>query len=153
VNHKPATLRPFDQVREGIARQLAQQEALAQARKQGTERLDELKKGNGGSVRFGPTKLVSRDNPLELNAEALSQVFGADGSKLPSYAGVETREGYAIYRISRVVDPEPDDARARGVQSELGRASGSLEFNAFLDGLRADTSVDINKEYLEKKQQ
>jgi len=153
VNYKPSTQRPFDQVREGIARQLAQQEALALARKQGVERLEELKKGNGGSVRFGPAKLVSRDKPEGLNAEALSQVFGADGSKLPSYAGAETREGYVIYRVSRVVDPEPDDARQRGMQSELGRASGSEEFKAFLAGLRADTSVDINKENLEKKPQ
>ncbi|MGB5080992.1 MAG: SurA N-terminal domain-containing protein [Burkholderiales bacterium] len=153
VNHRLPVQRPFDQVQEGIARQLAQQEALALARKQGSERLEELKKGDAGSVRFGPARLVSRDNPQDLSAEALSRIFGADGSKLPSYAGVETREGYTIYRISRVVDPEPDEARQRSVQSELGRANGSLEFKAFLDGLRADASVDINKEYLEKKQQ
>jgi len=153
VNYKPSTQRPFDQVREGIAKQLAQQEALTLARKQGVERLEDLRKGNGGSVRFGPTKLVSRDKPEGLNAEALSQVFGADGSKLPSYTGADTREGYVIYRVSRVVDSEPDDTRVRSVRSELGRETGSLEFKAFLAGLRADTSVDINKEYLEKKQQ
>jgi len=152
VNHKPSSERPFDQVREGIARQLAQQEALALARKQGVERLEELKKGNGSPVRFGPTRLVSRERPQDLSAEALSGVFGAGGSKLPSYAGVETRDGYVIYRISRIVDSEPDDTRRSGVQSELGRAYGTLEFKAFLDGLRADTSVDINKEFLEKKQ-
>lgn len=153
VNHKPPTQRPFDQVRDNIARQLAQQQALATAKKQGVERLEALKKGNGGSVRFGSTKLVSRDNPQGLNAEALSQIFGADGSKLPSYAGVETGDGYVIYRISRVVDPEPEDARQRSVQSELGRTYGSLEFKAFLDGLRADTSVDVNKEFLEVREQ
>ena len=153
VNHKPASERPFDQVREDIAKLLAQQEALARARKEGTSRLEELKKGKGGPFRFGPSELVSRDAPQDLSAEALSRVFEADTLKLPSYAGMDTREGYVIYRISRVVDPEPDDARQRGVQSELGRATGSLEFKAFLDGLRADASVDINKEYLEKKQQ
>jgi len=152
VNYKPPTQRPFDQVREGIAKQLAQQEALTLTRAQGVKRLEELKKGNGDSVRFGPTKLVSRDKPEGLNAEALSQVFGADGSKLPSYTGAETREGYVIYRVSRVLDPGPDDARERSVQSELGRATGSMDFKAFLSGLRADTSVDINKDYLEKKQ-
>jgi hypothetical protein len=51
------------------------------------------------------------------------------------------------------VDVQPDETRARSVQSELGRASGTQEFKSFLDGLRADAKVEINKAALEKKQQ
>lgn len=151
LNHKPASQRPFDEVKGDLAKQLAKQEALVLARRQGEERLEELKKGNASAVRFGATKLVSRDEPQDLGPEALSKIFGADASKLPVYAGLESNNGYAIYRVTRVVDVQPDEARARSVQSELGRASGTQEFKAFLDGLRADAKVEINKAAVEKK--
>jgi len=151
LNHKPASQRPFDEVKGDLAQQLARQEALVLARRQGEERLEELKKGNASAVRFGATKLVSRDEPQDLGPEALSKIFGADASKLPVYAGLESNNGYAIYRVTRVVDVQPDEARARSVQSELGRASGTQEFKAFLDGLRADAKVEINKAAVEKK--
>jgi peptidyl-prolyl cis-trans isomerase D len=153
VDHKPASLRPFEEVKGDIAKQLAQQEAMALARKQGAERLEELKKGNAPAERFGATKLVSRDQPQDLGPDALSRVFAADASKLPAYAGVESNNGYVIYRITRVVDVQPDETRARSVQSELGRAGGMQEFKSFLDGLRADAKVEINKAALERKQQ
>ncbi len=153
VDHKPVSQRPFDEVKGDIAKQLAQQEALALARKQGAERLGELKRGNASAERFGPTKLVSRDQPQDLGPDALSRIFAADASKLPAYAGVESNNGYVIYRVTRVVDVQPDETRARSVQSELGRAGGMQEFKSFLDGLRADAKVEINKAALEKKQQ
>jgi len=153
VNHKPASRRPFDEVKGEIARQLVQQEALALARRQGTERLEDLRKGKASVIRFGAPKLISRDNPQDLNPEALSQIFRADASKLPAYVGAESRDGYVIYRVSRVIDVQPDETRQRSAQSELGRASGAQEFKSFLDGLRADTKVEINRAVLEKKTQ
>jgi peptidyl-prolyl cis-trans isomerase D len=153
INHKPASQRPFDEVKGELAKQLARQEALVLARRQGEELLAELKKRNASAVPFGTTKLVSRDAPQDLGPEALSKIFGADASKLPAYAGVESNNGYVIYRVTRVVDVQPDETRARSVQSELGRASGTQEFKSFLDGLRADAKVEINKAALEKKQQ
>ena len=64
---------------------------------------------------------------------------------------MESNNGYVIYRVTRVVDVQPDETRARSVQSELGRASGAQEFKSFLDGLRADAKVEINRAALEKK--
>ncbi len=153
VNHKPASRRPFEEVEGEIARQLAREEALALARRQGAERLEELRKGKASAVRFGASKLVSRDNPQDLSPEALSQIFRADASKLPAYVGAESKNGYVIYRVGRVIDVQPDETRQRSVQSELGRASGTQEFKSFLDGLRADTKVEISRGVLEKKTQ
>ena len=69
------------------------------------------------------------------------------------YAGTESNNGYVIYRVTRVADVQPDETRQRSVQSELGRASGTQEFKSFLDGLRADAKVEINKAAMEKKTQ
>ncbi len=153
LDHKPASRRPFEEVKGELAKQLAQQEALVLARRQGEERLKELKNGDASAVHFGTTRLLSRDEPRDLGPEALSRIFGADASKLPAYAGVESSNGYVIYRVTRVVDVEPDETRRRSVQSELGRASGAQEFKSFLDGLRTDAKVEINKAALEKKTQ
>ena len=151
LDHKPASQRPFDEVKGDLAKQLARQEAFVLAKRQGEERVEALKKGDASPVRFGATRLVSRDEPKDLGPEALSKIFGADASKLPAYAGLESNSGYVIYRVTRVVDVQPDEARQRSVQSELGRANGTQEFKSFLDGLRADAKVEINKTILEKK--
>jgi len=66
---------------------------------------------------------------------------------------MESNNGYVIYRVTRVVDVQPDETRERSVQSELGRAGGTQEFKSFLDGLRADAKVEINRAVLEKKTQ
>jgi peptidyl-prolyl cis-trans isomerase D len=153
TEHKAASLRPFDAVKEGIAKQLAQQQALAEARKRGAALLEELRKGDSSKAGFGTSKLVSREDPKGLAPAALSQVFAADATKLPAYAGVDSGEGYTLYRISKVVDVQPDENRERSIQSELGRTSGALEFQSFLEGLRADASVDVNQEALERKVQ
>ena len=153
VGHKPASRHPFDEVKGEIAKQLAQREALALARRRGAERLEEFRKGKVPAARFGATRLVSLDNPQDLSPEALSQIFRADASKLPAYVGAESNNGYVIYRVGHAIDVEPDETRQRSAQSELGRASGAQEFKSFLDGLRADTKVEINRAVLEKKTQ
>jgi peptidyl-prolyl cis-trans isomerase D len=151
VEHKSASQRPFEAVKSDITNQLAQQEARELARKRGAERLEELKKGNAAAVSFGPAKAISRDKPQGLREEAIARVFRADTSKLPAYVGVELPNGYAVYRVSRVMSVQPDEARERSVQAELGRSNGGQEFRSFLAGLRAGAKVDINKEMLEKK--
>jgi peptidyl-prolyl cis-trans isomerase D len=153
VEHKPASQQPFEAVKSDIARQLAQREARALAAKRGAERLEELKKGDSAAVTFGPAKLFSRDRTQGLREPAVARVFRADTAKLPAYVGVELPDGYALYRISRVTDVEPDEARQRSVQTELGRANGGQEFRSFLAGMRADVKVEVNKELLEKKPQ
>jgi peptidyl-prolyl cis-trans isomerase D len=153
VGHKAASVRPFDEVKEGIAKQLAREEALAAARKRGAELLAEAKKGDASKARFEAAKLVSRDDPKGLQPAALSQVFSVDASTLPTYAGADSGDGYTLYRISKVVDVRPDEARQKAVQSELSRVSGGQDFKSFLDGLRADAKVEINPEALERKVQ
>jgi len=78
-------------------------------------------------------------SPQDLGPDALSKIFGRTRPSCRPYAGAESNNGYVIYRVTRVVDVQPDETRARSVQSELGRANGTQEFKSFLDGLRADS--------------
>jgi peptidyl-prolyl cis-trans isomerase D len=151
IEHRPAATRPIEEVRGDIVRQLAQKEAAALSHKQGLAKLDELKGGNSAAVQFGPAKTVSRDDPKGVSAEALAAIFRADRTKLPAYAGVALPNGYVVLRIGKVNDVEIDEAKLKGLQTELSRATGTQEFQAFLASLRANAKVDINKALLEKK--
>ena len=150
VDYKPGAQRPFDEVKGEIQKQLLQQEALSLAKKRGAERVEQAGKSTAPAG-FGAAKLVSRASPQGFSPEALAKIFGADVSKLPAYVGIETKDGYTVYRIGRVVEVQPDEAFQRNVQTELGRANGSEEFQAFLAGLRASGKIEINKALLEKK--
>jgi peptidyl-prolyl cis-trans isomerase D len=151
VEDKPASQRPFEAVKADITKALAQEQAQALARKQGAEQLERLKKGETLSLSFGPTKLVTRDRTQGLRDEAVARIFRVDATKLPAYAGVETPEGYTLYRVSKVIDAAPDEARQRATQMELGRANGGQEFRSFLAGLRGNASVEINRDALQSK--
>jgi peptidyl-prolyl cis-trans isomerase D len=153
IEHKAASQRPFEAVKADIERLLAQRQAREIAAKRGAERLAQLKKGDVKGVAFAPAKTVSREKTAGLAPAAVSRIFSVDASALPAYVGVEVPAGYALYRVSKVIDTEPDEARQRAVQSELGRANGEEEFRSFLTGLRADVGVEINRELLDKKPQ
>ncbi|MBI2960124.1 MAG: SurA N-terminal domain-containing protein [Betaproteobacteria bacterium] len=153
VEREPAKTRPLEEVRDEIAKQLTQAEAVKLAYKAGAEKLEALKKGNASAAAFGPNKTVSRDDRQGVRAEAIGAVFRAERAKLPVYASVESADGYVLLRISRVIDGEVDEAKQKSVQAELARAAGARELQAYLSSLRASAKVEINKALLEKKQQ
>jgi len=151
IEHRPAATRPIGEVRGEIVRHLAQKEAAALAHKQGLAKLEELRKGNAGAAQFGPAKTLSRDDPKGASPEILAAIFRADRSKLPAYAGVAQPGGYVLLRIGKVTDIDVDEAKLKNLQAELGRATGTQEFQAFLASLRTNARVEINKALLEKK--
>lgn len=151
IEHRPATTRPLEEVRGDIVRQLAQKEAAALAHKQGQTKLEELKGGKAGAVQFGPARTLSREDPKGVRPETLAAIFRADRSKLPAFAGVALPNGYVVLRIGKVSDVEVDEAKLKGLQTELGRATGTQEFQAFLSSLRVNAKVEINKALLDKK--
>ena len=152
AEHRAEAAKPFEEVRGDIVRELTRKQAAQQAAKLGEEKLAELRKGNASAVAFGPAKTVTREDPKAVKPEYVEPIFRADRSKLPAYAGVALPEGYAILRVSRVVDAPADEAKEKSLQTELARAMGAQEFQSYLAGLRAGAKIDINKSLLEKKQ-
>ncbi len=153
LEHKAASQRPLDEVRAEVLKRLVDKEATMLARKQGAEKLAELNKGDATGISFGGAKMVSRDSTAGLRPEAAGRVFRADVTKLPAYVGVDLPDGYAIYRISKVVAGKAvDEAMQKNMQSELARLNGTQEFKAFLASLRAGAKIQINKDLLQKKQ-
>jgi len=153
LEHRTATTKGIAEVHGDIVRQLTQKESTAVAQKRGMEMLEELRKGDAGSVRFGPAKTLSRNDPKGASHETLAAIFSADRKKLPAYAGVELPDGYLLLRVGRVTEAKIDEANLKNLQTELARATGGQELQAFLASLRQDAKVEINRGRLEKANQ
>ncbi len=151
VEHKPAALRPLEEVQAEVTRQLVQKEAAAMAWKQGAERLEQLRKGGAVTAPFSAPKTLGRDGGEQIPPEVLEAAFRLDRSKLPAYAGVDLSDSYVLIRVTKVVPPRLDEKAEKNAQTELGRAMGATEFRAYLQALRAETKVVINAKALEPK--
>jgi len=153
VEHKPAAVRPLDEVKAEIAKRLIAQESMALATKRGAAMYAELQQGKDAGLTWGSAKIIGRDGKPAVHPDALKAIFRADTSKLPMYLGVELRDrGYGIYRISRVIDAPPaDEAREKNLQDQLARQAAQQDYAAYLGSLRAGAKIEINKANLEKK--
>ena len=116
VEYKPASLRPFDEVKAEIRRQLERKAAGELAQAAGKAKLALLQQGKEAGVTFGKPATLTRNQPQPgYPPAALAMIFQADATKLPAYAGsVNERGGYSVYRIQKVIAPAaPDAARLR----------------------------------------
>jgi peptidyl-prolyl cis-trans isomerase D len=155
VEHQAATQKKFEEVRAEVEVRLKRKEAAALARKEGTAKLEQLRKGGDAALKWGPATQVSRRVPAGLAQESLRRILSADASKLPAYVGVDRGErGYAIYRLLRVMPPDPlPEEQKNNELVRLDRQAGSAQVEAYVASLRSRSKVEINKELVEKKQQ
>jgi peptidyl-prolyl cis-trans isomerase D len=151
VEHKPASLKPLEEVEKDVAQLVVQRESNTLAWKDGAEKLDQLRKGDAAGVTFPPPKTMGREGADQLPRQVMDAAFRADRNKLPSYAGVEMNDGYMLIRVSKVVPPKLDENAEKNAQTELGRAMGATEFRAYIKALRAGATVTINQKALESK--
>ena len=150
VEHEPATQRKFDEVKGDITEMLKLREAAALALKEGEAKLAQLRKGEGGSLKWGQARTVSRRDPKGLPNEVLRPVLMADVAKLPAYIGIPVPDaGYLLVRISKVTEADPKQGG-----DAAGRAAGLLgaaQYQAYVASLRNQADVEINQKNLEKK--
>jgi peptidyl-prolyl cis-trans isomerase D len=154
MEHKPASVRPLDEVRGEIAKKLTEEEALRLARAAGGARLAELQSGKAPSLAWGQPRTLSREALGGLDARAAGAVFRAETAQLPSYVGVDLAPaGYTIYRVSKVTEAgAPDPAKLRAAETALGRQESRMAYQAFLGGVKARSDVKINEANLAKKE-
>src|SRR5262245_37063585 len=151
VEHQPAAQRKFEEVKDDIAAMLRRQEAAELARKEGAAKLEQLRKGAGENIKWGPAKIVARRETKNLPLEVLRPVMSADVSKLPAFVGLPVGDaGYMLVRISKVV--EGDAKQAGDPLPRAAAVSGAAQYEAYLESLRKQAKISLNQANLEKKQ-
>jgi peptidyl-prolyl cis-trans isomerase D len=159
LEYKPAAPRPFDEVKAEIRRQLERRAASAVAERVGREKLALLTQGKSdreAGLTFGkPVELTRNQVGAGFPPEVLAKVFQADPASFPTYVtGTPPRGGFAIYRVTRVVEtPPPDEGRLKLAGERMGEQIGREFVSAYLASLRARADVKIEQSQLEKKAQ
>jgi peptidyl-prolyl cis-trans isomerase D len=157
VEYKPAAPRPFDEVKDEIRRQLVARAASEQAQKIGREKLALLEQGKSekeAGVTFGKPVALQRGQPQPgFSPDAVTRVFQADTTKLPSYIGAPNeRGGFSIYKLIAVNTPAGGDPKRIDIaRDRLGEQIGRELVNAYVASLKAQADVKINQEALEKR--
>ena len=152
IDYKPATLQPFEGVKNGIEALLKRKEAQGLARKDGEARLEALNKGED-KLAWGAVKRVSRLDHAAIPQPAVQTVFRMETAKLPAFAGVELPgSGYALFRLNKVETGEVlDAARKQSMLNQLATLEMQEEVQSYLAALRSRYKVEINKAVLEAK--
>src|SRR5262245_33992802 len=151
LEHQPAAQRGFDEVKGEIVELLRRREASALALKDGTAKLEKLRKGEDAGVKWGPTRVVSRREAQGLPIHLLRPVVSADASKLPAYVGVPVPDGgYVLLRISKVIDEPAKDGDPQ-VAARAAQIYGAAQYEAFVTSLRNRAEVSINQKNLEAR--
>ena len=79
-------------------------------------------------------------------------MFRADAKKLPAYAGIEAPTGYALVRVSKVIELEKvGDAQRERLGAQLREAVAAEELDSTLASLRGRVGVTVRKGALDKK--
>ena len=154
TEHIPASTRPFDSVKGDIEKYLKAQEAQAQAKSAGEALLAELNKGED-KVAWSTLRSASRlqARQLQLPPVALQAIFKADVQKLPAYAGVSVGNVYALYKITKVSQPEKiDESQLKALRAEYESIVAQEDLTAYLSSLRSRYKIDVNKAALEPRE-
>lgn len=143
LEHKPASKRPFEEVRNAIRQRVVQQKAVELARQAGTARLEALKSG-AQPAGMSAAKTVSRGDLADLPPQAFLAVMKADTEKLPAYVGVELPNGYHVYRINQVRVPENlDPNQAAMLRQQVEGLMANQETTAYVEALKAKAKTEI----------
>lgn len=153
LEHKPSAVRPFEQVEVEIAARLKRQRLAQLAAQEGRAALESLRQGKDTGVAWGAPQMISFSNPIkELSEDVRKQVLRTDVSKLPAFAGVETPAGYALIRVTRVVEPEKIDVeKEKNLALTLQQAQGQEQNLAFLASLKQKADIKLRKEQFSEK--
>ena len=139
VEYKPAAVRPFDDVKDEIRRQLVRQAAAELAQKAGREKLALLEQGKSdkdAGVTFAkPVTLVRNQPQPGFTPEAITRIFQADAAKLPRYVGAAERARRILDLPAREGDRcrrQPMPAKLAAARARIGEMQNREVFDAYV---------------------
>lgn len=152
IEHKPGETRPFEAVQAAIEQRMKREEAMRLAQADGEAKLKALLEGKDAGLRWPTPLAVNRQKPGGLAPAVIERVFRADPKALPVFVGVATPAGYALVRVTKVIEPAAiDDAKRAGLADQLRQTIAVSELEASLGTLKQKIGVSVRKDALEKK--
>jgi peptidyl-prolyl cis-trans isomerase D len=144
VTHRPATVRPFDEVKVDARQGLTQTKAADLAKAEGMARLAAWQ-SEPAQATLGDALVVSRDQAPALPQAVMDAALRADPSKLPALVGVDLGvQGYAVVRVNKIVPrPEASAQQADQSRAQFSRLWSQAESQAYLASLKSKFKVEM----------
>lgn len=146
LEHKAASVRPLQEVSEGVRQKLMRQQALELTIKQGKIVLAQLQRGEKVNLRWEKAVSATREKHTGLDGNLVRQVFQVNASKLPAYVAVENAQGgYTLARVESVKDVAAVDEASRAKYSQQVRQlTGDELFQAYLADTKNRADIKIS---------
>jgi peptidyl-prolyl cis-trans isomerase D len=151
IEHRPAGVRPLAEVAASIRSSLTATAARKLAAEAGKKALAAAMAGNQSGLTLSAPMSVSRMQPLNVPAASLRAIFSTRADKLPTWTGVESPEGYRLYRINRVVAGEMPPEQVSAMRNDMRRLLAQEEMRAYLESTKAQSKIKIAPTALEPK--
>jgi len=150
LEHRPEGVRPLQEVAAEIRLKLMAKAARERAISAGQEVLKAAQAGEAPAG-MGAPMTISRMQPLNMPPEAIKAVYKARTDRLPTYVGLESREGYRLYRINSVIEGAAEQQQVGMIRRDLQRLIAQEELRALLEDLRGKAEINVNKAFIEQK--
>ena len=144
VNHRPAAVRPFDEVKANARQLLIQAKSAELAKAEGQARLAAWKT-DVAQANLGEAVTVSRDQAPAWPQAVIDAALRADPSKMPALLGVDLGlQGFAVVGVNKIM-PRPEATAQQSEQSrqQFARLWGQAESQAYLASLKAQFKVEM----------
>jgi peptidyl-prolyl cis-trans isomerase D len=144
VNHRPAVVRPFEEVKADVRQRLIQAKSAELAKAEGQARLAAWTSDPAQSA-LGEAVTVSRDQAPALPQAVIDAALRADPSKMPALIGVDLGlQGFAVVRVNKIV-PRLEATAQQSEQSrqQFARLWGQAESQAYLSSLKSQFKVEM----------
>lgn len=142
TRHDPAHTLPLAEVRDKVRQRVVQEQAQAQARKDGEALLAKAKADPAGAA-LPQQANVARNKAADLPPAVINAVLAADAAKLPAVIGVELPgEGYLVARIDQILPRDLPAEESKAVEGQLAQAWARAESDAYFEALKRRFKVD-----------
>lgn len=144
VNHRPAAVRPFEEVKADVRQRLIQAKSAELAKAEGQARLAAWTSDPVQSA-LGEAVTVSRDQAPALPQAVIDAALRADPSKMPALIGVDLGlQGFAVVRVNKIVQrPEATAQQSEQSRQQFARLWGQAESQAYLASLKSQFKVEM----------
>jgi peptidyl-prolyl cis-trans isomerase D len=144
VNHRPAVVRPFEEVKADVRQRLIQAKSAELAKAEGQARLAAWTSDPAQSA-LGEAVTVSRDQAPALPQAVIDAALRADPSKMPALIGVDLGlQGFAVVRVNKIVQrPEATAQQSEQSRQQFARLWGQAESQAYLSSLKSQFKVEM----------
>ena len=156
IEHKPAAMRPLEEVRADIEKRLTNDEAARLAQKAGEAAVLELQKGGkaAADLKWGNSHKVSRATARAMPKELAEALFKMPKDKVPGYTGFPAPDGrYLVIRLNAVQKPTATEpAKAAALANQYQRMIAEEDLASYVKHLRSSFDVEINQAALVAKE-